>query len=630
MSQCDGSEIYPQDRKSRPHLVILLSPQLGSSAAQRLRPMVSSSAPIQQCFASAVVRYLTSSSSDLSLGEIVLRGSCLGDEQVGYGLFLSSNARPIKPNWLTSLAFSVLFPVPSYWMIVPFPSIFPKMLNEKSTLAIFRLSTHPKQNSKRRRRRQVSSDEFCVEEFPATAERDTFPHMYFSQLRPFARETVLAAHNATDSRIVSLQTYLHYYLFYGFKRNYELVRFQLANRVMVSRLLAEGVNTIDASEAVLLASTTNFPLPSTAPVEETILNHPHDSTITHLVMAFNNVPSQFVRLRNTLTVWWDRFPPCRGPRDQHVLHSWRTNCRGNGTTTPPPDLVFMVSRRSMFEFEQEAIQNDALLEQRVRTEIFPLIPAHSKSCFAQIRVCIVRLTQRTDSYLTGSRILFERFLRGECTKGRPVDHALYIEPDARPVKLGWLSAVSSSVVFPNPKSWIIGSIFQGSEQLTKWNPPPDWIFHFNGNGIYQLKRETRPNEKQLGLANFHDFYFYRVRPYMISIQGAEGESAMDIDITTYVMSTFDPKRNEKYRLPEQARLDEYLQKIEFDALLRNLPRGDDENAKKNDVDAVARFVTNSRFSNLIVNKYKSKWHRSALREEAQLVHGGYCGQECQG
>ncbi|KAH9259825.1 hypothetical protein BASA81_002251 [Batrachochytrium salamandrivorans] len=587
-----GKEIYPQNPTTKPHLAVWVLDGVVSETNELWQVLASSQA-VQTCFAGWSLR-VRSTSRGLSLDEQVLgsAGRCLGGTEVGYVLLQRGSSNRKRANWLTLLASSVLFPVPAYWIMVPLPIHFPK-LTKADGLSVYRMSTRAKHNSVVIGVCNSSSNNQDNGEL-VDVDSDTLPYMYFTHLRSFGRQALLLATNSSSEVCFPLQLILNYYLHYGLRKHYDLIRFNLAHRVMISPTLAS------------LYSQQATPPP------------PHESKITHLVVAFNSVPRQFGRLNKTLTVWWKNFAPCRGLGDYAVLHSWSTNCQSSSNQVLP-DLVLLATRRSMMEIPQEAAKNDELLEEQILRDIVPLIPSSSKQCFGKITICVVRLTPYTDSYLTGSRILYERFLQGDCTGSsqNKLGHALYIEPDARPVKPGWFTSIASTVVHPNPPSWIVGSMFQGDSRQTMGWPSQGYLWHFNGNGVYNLD----PN-------GFPKYYFTDVvRPFMTKTFGSRAESPMDIDITSAVSSLFFPSQNEPYLFPKDQLRHDYVEKLKFDALLRvegPLPRDEES-----DLINFVKFAYASRYTNLIFNKYKSSWTRQELSTaDVQLVHGGYCGSEC--
>lgn len=591
-----GAEVYPQNPTAKPHLAVWVLDGVVPDTSE-LWDVLERSQAVRSCFSGWSLRVRTTATG-LSLDEQVLgsAGRCLGGTEVGYVLLQHGSSSPKRADWLTLLASSLLFPVPAYWVIIALPVEFPK-LTSADELGVYRMSTRVKHNSAvvGACNSSNSGDHGELE----GADSDTLPYMYFTHLRPFGRQALLLATNSSTSVRFPLQLTLNYYLHYGLRKHYDLIRFELAHRVMISPVLAS------------------------LHVQEPTPPPRHENKISHLVVAFNSVPRQFGRLNKTLTVWWRNFAPCRGLGDYAMLRSWSTNCQSNNHSSQPeplPDLVLMATRRSMMEFSQEAAKNDELLEAQILRDIVPLIPPSSKQCFGKVIICIVRLTPYTDSYLTGSRILYERFLQGDCTKGgggAKIGHALYIEPDARPIKPGWFTSIASSVVYPNPPSWIVGSMFQGDSRQTMGWPSQGYLWHFNGNGVYNLAPEGFPR-----------YYFTDVvRPFMTKTFGSSAESPMDIDITSAVSSLVSPEHNEPYLFPKDQRRHDYVEKLKFDAVLR-VERPAPRHSER-DLADFAKFAYASRYTNLILNKYKTSWTRQALSQaDAQLVHGGYCGGEC--
>ncbi|KAH9251379.1 hypothetical protein BASA81_010790 [Batrachochytrium salamandrivorans] len=360
----------------------------------------------------------------------------------------------------------------------------------------------------------------------------------------------------------------------------------------------------------------------------------HESWLSHVVFALPNVPSQFGRLKHTLQVWWSQFPPCHSEQDYEQLGAWQTNtCTAtNGITASKPTLVFMVSRRSFLELELESKGYDLLLREKIEKEILPLLSNESTRCFAKIEICVVRFHQNIDNYLTGSRILFERFINGECT-GKQGDHALYIEPDARPVRRGWLTSLSTTIIFPNPQSWIVGAIFRGDPEIAKnVHFPSSWYFHFNGNGIYQVRGMSSPIAAAASAAttavesNFPDYYFGKIRPWVE--RTIFGETAMDMDILVYLFAIYRPER---HHFEWGMGRSKFIQ-LERDSQASGEPIAYPATKQHDHLPQLAaKFVSHSRFTDMISNQYKTHWTLADMRAEdsgAQIVHGGFCGMDC--
>jgi hypothetical protein len=134
-------------------------------------------------------------------------------------------------------------------------------------------------------------------------------------------------------------------------------------------------------------------------------------------------------------------------------------------------------------------------------------------CFASIE--IKELIIRNDSYLTGSRVMFESMLSNEMGLVNPT-YIFYMEPDCKPIRSGWLQAVDAAIRWPNAHFWMKGSPYRGK-------PTPNISnhlivrSHINGNAIYNL-----------GDPAFSSFYFDTVKPFIkkkFAIYGA----AYDLD-----------------------------------------------------------------------------------------------------
>ena len=134
-------------------------------------------------------------------------------------------------------------------------------------------------------------------------------------------------------------------------------------------------------------------------------------------------------------------------------------------------------------------------------------------CIESIEV--KELIIKNDTYLVGSRVMFESMLSNELGLVDPA-YIFYMEPDCKPIRPGWLQAVDATIRWPNAHFWMKGSPFRGK-------PTPNISAHLivrshiNGNAIYNL-----------GDPAFFSFYNNTVKPFIkkkFAIYGA----AYDLD-----------------------------------------------------------------------------------------------------
>ena len=146
-----------------------------------------------------------------------------------------------------------------------------------------------------------------------------------------------------------------------------------------------------------------------------------------------------------------------------------------------------------------------------------LLDLIKKDYFKEISVAFANLEGNSDSYLKGSRLMFERILSKEIDFGStPPDIVFYMEPDCIPIRSYWLATLAAEANY-NPKSpfWVKGSIFRGDFDVISNDKLYNRI-HINGNSLYNLSDER-----------FSDFYFQGVRPF---ISSKFNEGAYDTDI----------------------------------------------------------------------------------------------------
>lgn len=247
--------------------------------------------------------------------------------------------------------------------------------------------------------------------------------------------------------------------------------------------------------------------------------------LTHLVIPFHvSQEDQAIRLMEM----WKYFPPCRiggdgggdGESDLEGLDE-ESKARLRDKTS--------YFRRNLGPGHTPLGQNISLvlfvscgpdknLEKRLM-DSFNVLPDTVKQCFSEARVRFADLKAKEDTYLAGSRNMFERMMNS-LIGITEAQYAFYMEPDCRPVRPYWLSVVDSLCRWPNSKFWMKGSIFRGSMKAIT-QPLVHNLFHINGNAIYNLADQ-----------GFRDFYFKRVVPYVKS-NGRQG--AYDTDTFIYLL-----------------------------------------------------------------------------------------------
>lgn len=499
--------------------------------------------------------------------------------EVGHALLFTPQAVPIRENWLTVLSRSVLFPAPVSWAVVPFAMDFPNA-TASGRLGIFRLSLHPTRNSKL----HCGAAPVLV--------NNTLPHLLVHDVLPQLQDD-----GSVDKPLVSRFIYMLYNQFRQDAVN-DVIRLKFAHRVVISPLLWAGGGGLVDREAVFGVSAT--PLSPALPP-------PHKDWLSHLIFALPDLPAQVSSLNDTIKVWWEKYPPCRNAAQEYAtLQAWQTNtCPSEqlARPVPKPTLVIMVSRRMMAEEEiglgwRTTRLAEREIQQRMAKDLIAEMNPQHQSCFARAEVCVVSLPRNLDNYLTGSRILFERMLQGKCAKGG--SHALYIEPDARPIQPGWFTALSSSVVFPNPTTFVLGSLFQGQKIASHFAVPFN-LYHFNGNAVYQLPRAGRADlrgqsdeedeggqgeDGELRMRDLAEYYFERAKPHVA--RRHRYETAMDFDLVDFVFAAW----------------------IDY-----------------GERDVTRRFSTHARYTQLISNQYHSNWNFTTVRQDhrdVHIVHGGWC------
>lgn len=211
-----------------------------------------------------------------------------------------------------------------------------------------------------------------------------------------------------------------------------------------------------------------------------------EQQLTHVVMPFP--PAQVGETVENMNSWI-AMPPCRVPRNV--------------------TLVFYISQN-----EPKGVGKHVL-------EHFSRLPAAIQSCFDDVRVSFEDKLRERDSYLFGSRIMFEQMLAGHIDYGKDPHYVMYMEPDCRPIQPFWLDAVIEQVEMVPDKFWMKGSVFRGDRRMLSRNPPYYVQIHINGNAIYNI-----------GDKEFFRFYNNQVKPF---IAKNDKEGAYDIDIFKYLL-----------------------------------------------------------------------------------------------
>jgi hypothetical protein len=246
--------------------------------------------------------------------------------------------------------------------------------------------------------------------------------------------------------------------------------------------------------------------------------------LTHLVIPFH--VSQEDQAKRLMEMW-KYYPPCRinGDRESDLEHvedeemkAYLRDKTSYFRRDLGPDHVPLGQKVSLVFFLNCGY--DKGVETRLM-EYFNVLPSSVKQCFSDTKVRFADLKAEEDTYLAGSRNMFERMMNS-LIGITEAHYAFYMEPDCRPVRPYWLSVVDSLCRWPNSKFWIKGSIFRGSMKAIT-QPLAHNLFHINGNAIYNLRDQA-----------FRDFYFKRVVPFVKSIGR---QLAYDTDTFVYLLDS---------------------------------------------------------------------------------------------
>lgn len=212
-----------------------------------------------------------------------------------------------------------------------------------------------------------------------------------------------------------------------------------------------------------------------------------ETRLSHLVIPFH--PRQVKILKDNLKSWITNFP----------CHMTAINNDNNNNCRIP------LGHKIELVFFSASEHDDGRLETDLCQKFFhSTLPEHSKSCFSVCRVQHAAMGQKlNDNYLDGSRMMFEQLLHGNKFQLNFSSNIMFLEPDAIPIRDGWLSYIDKIGRIPHESFWIKGSIYRGSVKSMKSRVLYN-LFHINGNAIYNL-----------GDPDFRSFYFSYVRNFIV-------------------------------------------------------------------------------------------------------------------
>lgn len=147
------------------------------------------------------------------------------------------------------------------------------------------------------------------------------------------------------------------------------------------------------------------------------------------------------------------------------------------------------------------------------------LPGSVKQCFKTFQITFAQLGP-SDSYLNGTRLMFERMLTKSLGYKHPVGFILYMEPDCRPVRVDWLGRLQKNVSQDPDPYWVKGSTFRGPSAVLH-SPILHNHLHVNGNAIYNV-----------GDDGLRKFYFETVCPF---VKKRSKRSAYDTDFFNYIL-----------------------------------------------------------------------------------------------
>lgn len=224
--------------------------------------------------------------------------------------------------------------------------------------------------------------------------------------------------------------------------------------------------------------------------------------LTHVIVPFHqSQEKQAIKNMNR----WKIYPPC--PQSEYQasnLDSWYRNNKSLGRQV---DLVFYLNGSP-----------DAKLEGRLRKHYEKEIAKYARGCFRSLQFRWASLPDTDDSYLQGSRLMWEYLVTNKLKLDNP-EYVMYMEPDCLPIRTYWLSLMDARC--RGETFWIMGTSYQGSPYVINTRRLYS-MAHVNGNGLYNMVDK-----------GFQDFYFQQVRPYVE--KWYPGESAYDLDMFKYIM-----------------------------------------------------------------------------------------------
>lgn len=278
------------------------------------------------------------------------------------------------------------------------------------------------------------------------------------------------------------------------------------------------------------------------------IGNPNNSPrLTHVIIPFH--VKQLGKMIYFMEQW-DLFPPCPDPKHLNDLlslldsnnnnqnHDTRTSMKreqNDNYNEKWKNELFGKAKNTKgndhFSFANSLGRNVTLIvfmntryDLEIETKIaktFHSLLDRTKSCFSGIRFRYADLVGEKDSYLMGSRMMFELMMQGNAAMDNP-GYAFYMEPDCLPIRSNWLSLVDSHTRWPNPPFWLKGSIFRGDMKIVGTTNIVN-MFHINGNAIYNLRD-----------LELQRFYFRRVRKFIEDKVKKEG--AYDTDVAMYLQN----------------------------------------------------------------------------------------------
>lgn len=240
--------------------------------------------------------------------------------------------------------------------------------------------------------------------------------------------------------------------------------------------------------------------------------------LTHLVVPLH------IKQKTKLKAFfdhWRKYPPC-------IKHSSRLSFN--------PPLAHKVTLVLQVSSESEITALD-------RYELTLHIPRECK-CIKNVE--IKEMILNNDSYLVGSRVMFEALLTNQLELKEP-RYIFQMEPDCRPIRPGWLQAVDASIRWPNAPFWMKGSHFRGqaSPSLASHLIVRS---HINGNAIFNVHDQE-----------FGRFYYTIVKPFIAKNYNVKG-SAYDLDFYRLFLNS----TAAHYPLFQP-----YLQKFQYSEVIQN-------------------------------------------------------------